>query len=73
MLNMEMKNNIPTLLKSSGLTISKLQRRADVSYPTAHGLCTAEIMPNVELATLSKIAKVLKCSIFDLFEDNNAN
>ena len=67
----KLRNNIPDLLERSGLTISQLQRWADISYPTAYNLCTIEMMPNVELATLVKIAKVLKCSIFDLFEDGS--
>jgi DNA-binding Xre family transcriptional regulator len=68
-----MKNNIPELLKNSELSISKLGRLADVSYPTIQNLCTLDYLPNVEMDTLKRIAGVLDCRVCDLFEEEACN
>jgi len=69
-----LKNKIPGLLKERGISISELQRRAVLSYPTCYkiGADDAVTIPDqLQVGTLRKVAEALGVSIGDLVEIAN--
>lgn len=66
------RNKIPALLKSRGLTISDLQRMTGLSYPTAYSLAKEKgseiISDETRLGTLRQICEALEVTPNDLLE-----
>ena len=59
-------NNLQELRKSAGLTQQELSQSAEVSRKSINAIENGIYVPSTVLAL--KIAKILKCSIEDLFQ-----
>ena len=59
-------NNLKELRKSAGLTQQELSESAEVSRKSINAIENGIYVPSTVLAL--KIAKILKCSIEDLFQ-----
>ncbi|MDG2188968.1 MAG: helix-turn-helix transcriptional regulator, partial [Candidatus Marinimicrobia bacterium] len=59
-------NNLQELRKSAGLTQQELSESAEVSRKSINAIENGIYVPSTVLAL--KIAKILKCSIEDLFQ-----
>ena len=59
-------NNLQELRKSAGLTQQELSENAEVSRKSINAIENGIYVPSTVLAL--KIAKILKCSIEDLFQ-----
>ena len=59
-------NNLEELRKSAGLTQQKLSESAEVSRKSINAIENGIYVPSTVLAL--KIAKILKCSVEDLFQ-----
>ena len=67
MADIVLRNRIPDLLKHRNLTISWLQRRTQLSYPTTHRISTLPtVTDNTRVGTLRKVAAALEVSLDQL-------
>jgi len=64
-----MKNRIPELLKERGWTITQLQIKTGIGWPTVHAAASREVLADrTSFKTLRKIAEALGVGISDLYE-----
>lgn len=63
----QLRNRIPSILKSRGLNISDLQRLTGMSYPATHNIATSEIIGDeIRVGTLRKVSEALDLEIGEL-------
>ena len=64
------RNKISEILDNRGLSISDLQRMAQMSYSSAYRLATSKIITDdTKAGTLRRVSQALGVGVADLFEE----
>jgi DNA-binding Xre family transcriptional regulator len=66
----KLKNLIPMILQQRKMTITELQIKSGLGWPTVHKVATEEYIPDrTSVKTLNAIASALELSISDLYAE----
>ena len=66
----KLRNLIPGILQARKMTITELQIKSGLGWPTVHKVATEEYIPDrTSLKTLNAIASALEVSISDLYAE----